>query len=372
MDISELEKILSEELRLDKRKIFWLSKLIQSFYFAKTTNLSKVARTIKHESKIQSRYRRIQRFFESFEFSQSACAKIIMNLFDWEGKKPYLLMDRTEWQYGNTWINILVVAVAYKRVAIPIAWVVLPKRGNSSIQARAELLESIFAEIEITKFGGLLADREFIGHEWFAYLKKLKLPFYIRVKAGADTQNARGQSVEVGWLFHHLKPGEQMALPGKRKIYGHDLKIWGARSPANGDLMVVVSNDESENNIEVYLQRWDIETLFGSLKSHGFNFEETHMVAHPKIRRLLFVLTLAYAWALKVGIFINQRVKIIPLKKHRRRLYSFFRAGLDFLCEAFFTRSAKAIKIAVKVLTHKHIPPLRPKQIEFLRSFVVY
>lgn len=184
--------------------------------------------------------------------------------------------------------------------------------------------------------------------------------------------NKRDQGVEIGWLFHQLKPGEQMELPGTYKLYGHKLKIWGAKSPINSESMVVASNDESKNNIEAYLQRWDIETLFGSLKSHGFDFEETHMVTHTKIRKLLFVLTLAYAWALEVGIFINQRVKTIPLKKHCRPLYSLFRVGLDFLCEALFMGSTKAIKIAGKVFVHKHAPPLRPRQISFLRSFVVY
>ena len=304
--------------------------------------------------------------------TDGASAGIVMNLFDWGDERPYLLMDRTEWEYGNTWINILVVAVAYKRVAIPIAWVVLPTRGNSSIQARADLLESVFAKVGMERFGGLLADREFIGHDWFAYLNKQQLPFYIRIKENGDTLNARGQGVEIGWLFHHLKLGEQMELPGRRKIYGHDLKIWGAKSPVDGELMIVASNDESKNNIEEYLQRWDIETLFGSLKSHGFDFEETHMVTHAKIRRLLFVLTLAYAWALKVGIFVHQRIKVIPLKKHGRPLYSLFRVGLDFLCEALFVSSTKAIKITVKLLAHKHAPPLRPRQIDFLRSFVVY
>jgi len=258
MDISELKQILSKTLGHDKRRVKWLSKLVQGLYLAKTTNLSKVARAIKHETKVQSRYRRIQRFFESAHFEQGICAEIVMNLFDWGDEKPYLLMDRTEWEYGNTWINILVVAVAYKRMAIPLAWVVLPKRGNSSIKARAELLESIFAKVGMARFGGLLADREFIGKDWFAYLNKIELPFYIRIKEGADTVNARGQSVQAGWLFHPLKAGEQMEVSGRRKIYGHDLKIWGAKSPIDGQLMIVASNKESKNNIEAYLQRWDI------------------------------------------------------------------------------------------------------------------
>lgn len=52
----------------------------------------------------------------------------------------------------------------------------------------------------------------------------------------------------------------------------------------------------SKNNIEQYSQRGDIEILFPNLKGRGFNFEETRMVSHLKIRRLLFMLTLAYVW----------------------------------------------------------------------------
>lgn len=76
-----------------------------------------------------------------------------MNLFDWGDKKPSLLMDRTEWENGNIWVNILMVTVVYKRIAIPIAWIVLPTRDNSSIHARSELLESIFVKVGIECFG---------------------------------------------------------------------------------------------------------------------------------------------------------------------------------------------------------------------------
>lgn len=372
MNTSELEQILSKELVHDKRRVNCLAEMVQALYLAKSSNLSRVARTVQHNSKIPSRYRRIQRFFKDFDFELGDCAAIVMNLFDWGNEKPYLLMDRTEWEYGKTWINILVVAVAYKRTAIPLGWVILPGRGNSSREARTRLLDAILSRVGVACFGGILADREFIGAGWFADLKERKLPFYIRVKEGADTVNERGQSVEVGWLFHHLKPGEQLELSRRRKLYGHQLKIWGARSPVDGQLMVVVSNDNTHNNIEVYLQRWDIETLFGSLKSKGFDFEATHMVNHDKISRLIFVLTLAYTLALKTGIFINQRVKVIPRKKHGRSLYSLFRVGLDFLCEAFLTSSSTAIKFAMKAFTSERPPPLRPNQITYLRSFVVY
>ena len=49
----------------------------------------------------------------------------------------YLAIDRTQWQWGKHKINFLVVAVPYKRIAIPLIWVLLPKKGNSNHQERA-------------------------------------------------------------------------------------------------------------------------------------------------------------------------------------------------------------------------------------------
>ena len=44
-----------------------------------------------------------------------------------------------------------------------------------------------------------------------------------------------------------------------------------------GQLPVVCSNEEGKG-IEAYGECWQIETLFGSLKSKGFNLEDTHIV----------------------------------------------------------------------------------------------
>ena len=46
--------------------------------------------------------------------------------------------------------------------------------------------------------------------------------------------------------------------------------------------------------IEAYGERWQIETLFGCLKSKGFNLEDTHMTAPAKIDRLMSVLAIGF------------------------------------------------------------------------------
>jgi hypothetical protein len=45
---------------------------------------------------------------------------------------PYrLAMDRTNWKFGKTDINVLVLAVVYQGVAFPLMFKMLPKFGNS-------------------------------------------------------------------------------------------------------------------------------------------------------------------------------------------------------------------------------------------------
>lgn len=46
--------------------------------------------------------------------------------------KIVLTMDRTDWKKRYKYINILSVAVSYKGRAIPLFWIVLDRKGNSS------------------------------------------------------------------------------------------------------------------------------------------------------------------------------------------------------------------------------------------------
>ena len=41
--------------------------------------------------------------------------------------------------------------------------------------------------------------------------------------------------------------------------------------------------------------RWQIETLFGCLKTRGFNFEDTHLTDPERLSKLLGLLALAFA-----------------------------------------------------------------------------
>ena len=75
---------------------------------------------------------------------------------------------------------------------------------------------------------------------------------------------------------------------------------------------------------------YTIEVLFAALKSRGFNFEETHLSDHERIKKLVALLALAFTWAHLVGLWLAQ-VKALEIKKHGRLARSLFRSGLDQL-----------------------------------------
>ncbi len=96
--------------------------------------------------------------------------------------KYLLTFDRTTWQVNDTWVNILCLAVVFDKVSIPIFWKPLDKKGNSNTVERIELINQFVNIYGVDKISGFLADREFVGEQWFSYLIQSNIPFFIRIK----------------------------------------------------------------------------------------------------------------------------------------------------------------------------------------------
>ena len=182
---------------------------------------------------------------------------------------------------------------------------------------------------------GLLADREFIGKEWFSWLIKERIPFFIRIKNNVLTTNARGLAVDIDGLFYDLKINEQRVLAGKRKLWGNEIYLSGLRTQS-GELLIVSSNHNQEQSINNYAKRWEIENLFACFKGRGFNFEDTHLTDLARVKKLTALLAIAFCWAHKTGQWRHREIEPIKIKTHGRPAKSLFRHGLDFIREAVF------------------------------------
>jgi hypothetical protein len=67
-------------------------------------------------------------------------ARLIFALLPHE--PPYsIAMDRTNWKFGQSNINILVLVIVYKGVAFPILFKLMPKRCNSNTTERIQIVD---------------------------------------------------------------------------------------------------------------------------------------------------------------------------------------------------------------------------------------
>lgn len=73
----------------------------------------------------------------------AVAARIIVALLGLEGKSWVLAMDRTNWHFGRSIINFLMISVEWDGIGIPLIWTLLPKEGNSNTAERIALFDRL-------------------------------------------------------------------------------------------------------------------------------------------------------------------------------------------------------------------------------------
>ena len=75
----------------------------------------------------------------------------------------------------------MILGIVYKGICFPVLWSLLNKRGNSNTEERTKLINEFINIFGKNSIDCLLADREFVGKDWFRYLIKKKIAFHIRM-----------------------------------------------------------------------------------------------------------------------------------------------------------------------------------------------
>jgi len=222
----------------------------------------KLAQDLSPNAKFESNLRRIQRFFAEFIVDSDLIAKIVFSMLPTE--PPYRLsLDRTNWKFGKTNINILMISV--KTLL------------NKYIQ--------LFGNKSIESIG---ADREFIGDKWMEDLIGKEIRFFIRIKRNMQIYVPGKGNKKAFWLFNSLplhkamhyrkivKLGNNYVYLSGMKTLGRDKKI---------EFVIIATYQYSPDTLLIYKDRWQIETMFKALKTSGFNFEVTHLSDKDRISK---------------------------------------------------------------------------------------
>jgi hypothetical protein len=328
-DIRHLERTLAENVTWNKARINFLAKFTLALVQVKTISLVQISSVMSGRAKQDSHYKRCQRFLRFFDLPFAEIAFLVIKLLGIP--QPFVLsIDRTDWYLGATPLNVFMLSVVYKGVAFPLLWTVLEKKGCSNTGERIELVEKYVRLFGQGSINFMTADREFIGRDWFRYLRRKQIPFRIRIKENLRVRNARGNKmVAAKNLFRTQKAGVGVLLFGKRRVLTEEVSLMGMRTP-EGEYVIVASNAGNDEILRDYALRWKIESLFGCLKSRGFCLEQTHLTERERLEKLLALMTVSFCWAYIAGEWLA-RTNPIKIKKHGRLAKSLFRHGFDYL-----------------------------------------
>jgi len=140
------------------------------------------------------------------------------------------------------------------------------KKRESNTKERIELLNRFIAHFGTFKIDCLLANREFIGGEWFGYLTHHHIPFYIRIKRDRNISRTNGSLSPESNFFRSLPLSTYCTLCSPRLICGHLLWVTGMRIP-DAEYVIVVSGFQSDEALEKYERRWKKPLVLSSLEA---------------------------------------------------------------------------------------------------------
>lgn len=336
--MKDTEKALKEELTRhfvgQGQRLAMMSKLVLAVIKMSTVNFAQLALVINPLVKVGSNFKRVQRFVRGYSFCQRCFVRFAWALYGNEGSWVALSMDRTNWKFGKADINILTIGISLGGTAIPLVWVLLDKRGQSSQLERMLLMErllSCLGEGQRARIRCLLMDREFGAADWLQYLHKRGIHFVVRIRKDARVRIPGTEHEAPAWRL--FRSESFRALRKRRAVLGHHLFIAG-QSLGNDEYLVLLSDRPLASGRRLYAERWGIEVFFGSLKTRGFNFEDTHLKALGRIDTVMAILAVAFIWCLKTGQHQLDNGHQIPLKQldgRKAKLVSVFRCGFDHL-----------------------------------------
>lgn len=349
------------EVELPKNTLKNVLIVSQSMLFAGTVNLNKVKNSVPHvrgsgSSGAHADYKLLTRFFDQgkvvTEQDRQQYDQLMQGLrtLCWlvllhrprrgTAKAKHLLLDGTKWDFGDETIHLMTLCVLVDGVAIPIWWEDLAKAGHSSQEERMAMLKQVLEKYQLVGMT-LLADREYVGREWFKCLADCGLNFVVRVKEGIyhDEVNAG-----AGRSWSQLRAIAQRKAKGKKvakkiNLAGLDLYYIVLKNPrphADDELIYLLTNLNSPAQAsQLYQWRWQIEVCFKHLKSNGLDLEAMNVQGKEKRHLMMAIAVFVYILAIREGLLKEYRQAgrwvLDKVSGFEYRAQSIFLKGLDIL-----------------------------------------
>jgi hypothetical protein len=324
---------------------------------ARTTNLNMVKDELPtllgngEDVNEHANYTRLIRFFKTEDQDELVkCILTVCCLFlkASRGRKvKYLVLDGTEWELGASPVQLLTLCILWNEVAIPIWWEDLEKIGHSSQEERKDLIIKAIKRYQLRGMV-LLADREYIGEDWFTFLREQGIEFVIRLKANIYHEHVNATPGPRQSKLKHMANSDRYGYRAEKNIVinNHEYRYIVAKNsqenPKEPLIYLLSSLKQSVAALRAYRLRWKIETCFKHLKTNGFDLEAMNFKNPSKRKLMMAVVVFLYVLAVQEGFFAIQKegdskknfknFKKTESKPQIKTLaVSFFRKGVSLL-----------------------------------------
>jgi hypothetical protein len=325
-----------------KNRQEFLCEMIQGVIKSRSVVFSEIADKIDKPIKQSSIERRIQDFFAKVSFDYSQLAAFLISFVP--HNQLTLSIDRTEWDFGQTQVNVLCVVVSIGKMAVPVYFEMLDNNsGNSNAADRMNLFTSLISIVGKDRIQMLVMDREFIGNKWLSWLKREGIPFCVRVPKSHTILTPDGERLRA----------EEVIQARKRLFYQENVVVDGVvvnlsiSYDKNGELLYLIGTAQPQTLASWYKRRWTIEVFFQALKQRGFNLEDSSLRCIEKYRKLFALVSMAYTICWATGIE-DGKSNPVRTKKHGYPQYSVFRRGLRLMRQFFKKKIYEPVRLAVE------------------------
>jgi len=325
--LSKILQLRSGERITRARNMAWL---IVGIFQSKSVHLSKIAGKMPGESTLNSLTRRLDRFLENSAVRvrewYDPVAKRLLSCAC--GPEVRLIVDGSKVGFGH---QLLVVALAYRRRAIPLAWTwVKSKRGHSSTSKQLALLSHVRGLLSPGVKVLLVGDAEFGGVGVLRQLDEWRWKYVLRQK-GSDLVKAEGARCWESFDSLIQKARQLVWMTGMQLTRVHAyptnlLAYW--KEGEKGPWLLATNFPEHRSALRAYERRMWIEEMFGDMKENGVDLESTRLREVEKLSRLTLAVVLLYVDTIALGARVIKAGLRRLVDRADRRDLSIFRIGL--------------------------------------------
>ncbi len=331
------------------RNFAWL---IVGIYKSRSVYLSRIAGKIPGSAKLVSTTRRLSRLLDNpairvREWYEPIARQWLETQWCFV-REIRLIVDGTKVGFGH---QLLMVSLAYRSRAIPIAWTwVKHVRGHSSAFKQLALLNYVRTLLPVDAAVFLVGDCEFGSVEVLKWLDQWHWFYVLRQKSDTCVWLDQYNDWKRFDSFLH-KAGESLWLGHGYLTVNHIyptnlLAHWqvGEKEP----WYLATNLPDRNTSLKHYQRRMWVEEMHGDFKKHGFDLESTMLRDFLRLSRLTLAVVLLYIWLVSVGgRTIHQGLRHL-VDRHDRRDLSIFQIGLRFIQR----RLTNALPVSVPLCTY--------------------